>query len=55
MEIGKAMNQQDIKDQVLRTGAVPSGEGPEEFTKFMANERERLGDVIRRSGIVLKD
>ena len=54
-EIGKAMNQQDIKEQVLRTGAVPSGEGPEPFTKFMANERERLGDVIRRSGIVLKD
>ncbi|HEY2884954.1 MAG TPA: tripartite tricarboxylate transporter substrate binding protein [Rhizomicrobium sp.] len=54
-EINKAMNQPDVKEQVLRTGAVPAGDGPAEFTAFMAKERERLGEVIRRSGIVLTE
>jgi tripartite-type tricarboxylate transporter receptor subunit TctC len=54
-EIGKAMNQPDVKEQVLRTGAVPAGDTPAEFETFMAKERQRLGDVITRSGIVLTD
>jgi tripartite-type tricarboxylate transporter receptor subunit TctC len=54
-EIGKAMSEPDVKEQVLRTGAVPAGDSPAEFAQFMAKERERLGEVIKRSGIVLKD
>ena len=54
-EIVKAMNQPDVKERVLKTGAVPAGDRPAEFTAFMANERQRLGDVITRSRIELKE
>jgi tripartite-type tricarboxylate transporter receptor subunit TctC len=54
-EIAKVMNQPDVKEQVLRTGAVPAGDSPPEFEQFMGNERRRLGDVITRSGIVLNE
>jgi len=52
-EIVKAMNTPDVKERVLKTGAVPIGDRPAEFEAFMANERQRLGDVIVRSNIVL--
>ncbi|HUH94615.1 MAG TPA: tripartite tricarboxylate transporter substrate binding protein [Casimicrobiaceae bacterium] len=54
-EIGKAMSEPDVKEQVLKTGAVPAGDSPAEFEAFMAKERQRLGEVITRSGIVLTD
>ncbi|HET9763977.1 MAG TPA: tripartite tricarboxylate transporter substrate binding protein [Casimicrobiaceae bacterium] len=54
-EIHKAMNEPDVKEQVLKTGAVPAGDSPAEFEAFMAKERQRLGEVITRSGIVLTD
>lgn len=54
-EISKAMNLPDVKERVLKTGAVPVGDRPDAFAAFMANERQRLGDVISRSGIVLTD
>ncbi|HTR57158.1 MAG TPA: tripartite tricarboxylate transporter substrate binding protein [Casimicrobiaceae bacterium] len=54
-EIGKAMNLPDVKEQVLKTGAVPAGDTPAEFDAFMAKERQRLGEVIARSGIVLTE
>ena len=54
-EIVKAMNQPDVKERVLKTGAEPVGDRPADFEAFMANERQRLGDVIARSGIVLTE
>jgi len=54
-EIVKAMSLADLKERVLKTGAVPIGDRPADFAAFMADERRRLGDVITRSGIVLKD
>jgi len=54
-EIGKAMRQPDVRDKVQATGAVPVGDSPQAFTAFMAKERQRLGDVIAKSGIVLND
>ncbi len=54
-EIVKAMNQPDVKDKVLATGAIPVGDQPAAFEAFMAKERRALGDVITRSGIVLTD
>ncbi len=54
-EIVKAMSSADVKERVLKTGAVPVGDRPADFAAFMADERRRLGDVIARSGIVLKD
>ncbi len=54
-EIVKAMSLAEVKERVLKTGAVPVGDRPADFAAFMAEERRRLGDVITRSGIVLKD
>lgn len=51
----KAMASQEVKEKVLKTGAVPAGDSPAAFEAFMAAERARMGDVIKRSGIVLKD
>ena len=54
-EIVKVMNQPDVKEKVLATGATPVGDSPAEFEAFMAKERQRLGDVIAKRGIVLTD
>ena len=54
-EIVKAMGLPDVKERVLKTGAVPVGDTPAAFEAFMASERQRLGDVITKTGIVLKD
>jgi tripartite-type tricarboxylate transporter receptor subunit TctC len=54
-EIVKAMHAPDIMDRVLATGATPAGDHPASFETFMAKERERLGEVIAKSGIVLTD
>jgi tripartite-type tricarboxylate transporter receptor subunit TctC len=54
-EIAKAMSLPDVKERVLKTGAVPIGDTPAAFEAFMANERQRLGDVITKTGIVLTD
>jgi tripartite-type tricarboxylate transporter receptor subunit TctC len=54
-EIVKAMSLSDVKERVLKTGAVPVGDTPAAFETFMANERQRLGEVITKTGIVLAD
>ena len=54
-EVIKAMRLPDLRERVLKTGAVPAGDGPEAFESFMAQERQRLGEVIRKAGIVLAD
>jgi tripartite-type tricarboxylate transporter receptor subunit TctC len=54
-EIMKAMSLPDVKERVLTTGAVPVGDTPEAFAAFMAKERQRLGEVITKTGIELKD
>ena len=54
-EMVKVMNQADVKAKVLATGVAPVGDSPAEFEAFMAKERQRLGDVITKRGIVLTD
>ncbi|MCC7216001.1 MAG: tripartite tricarboxylate transporter substrate binding protein [Burkholderiales bacterium] len=54
-EIVKAMHLPDVKERVLKTGAIPAGDQPAEFQAFMADERRRLGEVITKSGIVLTE
>jgi tripartite-type tricarboxylate transporter receptor subunit TctC len=54
-EIMKAMSLPDIRERVLKTGAVPAGDSPSAFEAFIARERQRLGDVIAKTGIVLAD
>lgn len=54
-EIVKVMRQDDVKERVTKTGAVPAGDTPAAFEAFMARERQRLAEVIAKSGIVLAD
>jgi len=54
-EIAKVMRQDDVKERVLKTGAVPAGDSAAAFEAFMARERQRLAEVISKSGIVLAD
>jgi len=54
-EIVRAMHLPEVKERVLKTGAVPAGDSAAAFEAFMARERQRLGEVIAKSGIVLAD
>lgn len=54
-EIVKVMSLADVRERVLKMGAVPAGDSPQDFAAFMARERQRLTEVITRSGIVLAD
>ncbi len=54
-EFVKATSSPELRDKVLKTGAVPAADTPAAFDAYMAAERKRMGDVIKRSGIVLKD
>jgi tripartite-type tricarboxylate transporter receptor subunit TctC len=51
--IVKVMHDPDTIRRVEATGLVPAGDSPEAFATFMAKERERLGAVIAKSGIVM--
>ena len=48
------MNSPDVKERV-RTGRRAGGRSAAAFEAFMAKERQRLGDVIAKTGIVLAD
>jgi tripartite-type tricarboxylate transporter receptor subunit TctC len=54
-EIVRAMALADVRERVVKMGAVPAGDSPQAFEAFMARERQRLADVITRSGIVLSE
>jgi tripartite-type tricarboxylate transporter receptor subunit TctC len=54
-ELVKVMNQPDVKEKVLASGATPASDSSAAFEAFMAKERQRLGDVIAKRGIVLTD
>ena len=51
----KVMHDPDTVHLVQVTGVVPVGDTPEAFAAFMAKERERLGAVIAKSGIVMTE
>ena len=53
--IVQAMHLPEVKEQVLKTGAMPAGDSAAAFDAFMAKERARLAEVIAKSGIVLAD
>ena len=54
-ETAKAMRLADVKERVLGMGAVPAGDKPAEFQAYIDAERQRLGEVIAKTGIVLTD
>ena len=54
-EVVRVMSSPDVKERVVKTGAVPGTDAGSAFDAFMARERQRLGDVVTRSGIVLAE
>jgi len=54
-DILAAMKLPDMREQVARTGAVPAGDSAEAFQAFMSMERQRLQEVITKTGIMLAD
>jgi tripartite-type tricarboxylate transporter receptor subunit TctC len=54
-EIVKVMSQPEVKEKVLATGATPAGDSQAAFEAYIAKERQRLGEVITKRGIVLAD
>jgi tripartite-type tricarboxylate transporter receptor subunit TctC len=54
-QIARTLGSPEVKEGVTRTGAVPAGDTAAAFAAFMTSERQRLGDVIAKTGIVLAD
>jgi tripartite-type tricarboxylate transporter receptor subunit TctC len=54
-EVVKVMALPDVKEKVLATGASPVSDAPAAFEANMAKERQRLGEVVAKRGIVLTD
>lgn len=46
-----ALNDPVLRDKLVKVGAVPVGSSPEEFAKFLKEELDRMGKVIREHGI----
>jgi tripartite-type tricarboxylate transporter receptor subunit TctC len=49
-EIGKIMQQNDVKDMLASVGAAPSISTPQEFGKFIDSEISRWAEVVKTSG-----
>ena len=54
-EIARVMALAEVRERVLKMGAVPAGDSAQAFAAFMLRERQRLAEVITKSGIVLAD
>ncbi|MBM3408231.1 MAG: tripartite tricarboxylate transporter substrate binding protein [Betaproteobacteria bacterium] len=54
-ELVKALRQPDVHEKIKGMGATPVGNSIAEFTRFMADERKRLAEVITRRNIPLMD
>jgi tripartite-type tricarboxylate transporter receptor subunit TctC len=53
-EIVKVLAQDDVRNALAREGAEPVGDTPEEFTAFIRAEKQRMGDVIQSSKLVVQ-
>ncbi|PVE06912.1 tripartite tricarboxylate transporter substrate binding protein [Limnohabitans sp. Rim28] len=49
-EIGKIMQQNDVKEMLASVGAAPSISSPQEFGKFIDSEVTRWAEVVKASG-----
>jgi tripartite-type tricarboxylate transporter receptor subunit TctC len=54
-ELAKVLRHPELSEQMRRQGAVLGGGSPEDFGRFIAAERGRLGGIIRQAGIRLDD
>jgi len=46
-----ALNDPVLRDKLVKSGALPRPSTPEDFAKFLKDELERMGKVIRDHGI----
>lgn len=49
--IAKAVQSKETRDRFLALGVEPLGSSPEEFARFVRNEVEKWGNIVRRTGI----
>jgi tripartite-type tricarboxylate transporter receptor subunit TctC len=49
-EVSKALNTPTIKEKLLAQGAIPSGNTPAEFAKFIDSEHKKWAQVVKNSG-----
>jgi tripartite-type tricarboxylate transporter receptor subunit TctC len=54
-EAARTIGLPDVRDRISRAGADPVGGTAQAFDTFIAAEQQRLGNVIRRSGISLEN
>ena len=51
MEISRMIATQEIRDRLLREGAVPIGSTPEAFSAFLAKDQAKWARVIKTANI----
>ena len=49
-ETAKALNSPAMKEKLLAQGAIPSGNSPQEFAKFIDSEIKKWAPVVKASG-----
>jgi tripartite-type tricarboxylate transporter receptor subunit TctC len=49
-EVAKSLNTPAIKEKMLAQGAIPSGNTPAEFAKFIDSEHKKWAQVVKNSG-----
>jgi tripartite-type tricarboxylate transporter receptor subunit TctC len=49
-EVAKSLNSPAIKEKMLAQGAIPSGNKPAEFAKFIDAEHKKWAQVVKNSG-----
>ena len=50
-----ALQLPEVREKIRATGAAAVGNSPADFEAFMANERQRLGEVVSKARIRLAD
>lgn len=53
-QLAVVMRDPELLAQLRETGGVPGGQSPEKFAAFVASERERWGEVIRKAHLTLE-
>jgi tripartite-type tricarboxylate transporter receptor subunit TctC len=51
--VQKALNSPDIRDKIVHAGSEPSPSSPEEFRRFIREEYDRIGNVVRVAKLTL--
>ena len=49
-EVAKALASPAVKERLLAQGAIPSGNTPQEFAKFIDSEIKKWAPVVKVSG-----